>query len=114
MLLPSTNPWGPPNCERLDCVPLGQGDDNRLDCRKINLLYENRCEMCNTTEKKEKGGQFLKAGKGIYVGETSRSLYERAREHESDRQKTSEESHQIKYWLSDHQDLLAHQSLGSK
>ena len=33
-------------------------------------------------------------------------MYERAREHEADRQKTSEDSHQIKHWLSDHQDLL--------
>ena len=63
--------------------------------------------MCNTAEKKEKGGQFLKAGKGIYVGETSKSLYERAREHEADKQKTSEDSHQVKHWLSDHKDLLA-------
>ena len=39
MLLPSTNSRGPPNCERLDCVPCGQGDDTRLDCRKRNLLY---------------------------------------------------------------------------
>ena len=41
------------------------------------------------------------------MGETSRSLYERAREHETDRNKTSEESHQVKHWLLDHQDLLA-------
>ena len=45
MLLPSTNPWGPPNCERLDCVPCGRGDDKRMDCRKRNLLYKNRCEV---------------------------------------------------------------------
>ena len=39
------------------------------------LLYENMCELCKATEKKEKDGHFLKAGMGIYVGETSRSLY---------------------------------------
>ena len=26
MLLPSTNPWGPPNCTRQECVPCGQVD----------------------------------------------------------------------------------------
>ena len=31
MLLPSTNPLEPPNCAWQDCVPCGQGDDNRLD-----------------------------------------------------------------------------------
>ena len=76
MLLPSTNPWGPPNCTRQECVPCGQGDESRLDCRKRNILYENRCELCNGSKKD---------GKGIYVGETSRSLYERAKEHEADR-----------------------------
>jgi hypothetical protein len=65
---------------------------------KRNLLYENRCEMCNTTEKKEKGGKSLKAKKGIHVGE-------RAREHEADKQNTLEDSHQIKHWLSDDQSL---------
>jgi hypothetical protein len=54
-----------------------------------------------------KGWKFLKDGKGIYVGETSRSLYERAKEHEADRNKTSKESHQVKHWLIGHQDLLA-------
>ena len=64
MLLPSTNPWGPPNCARQDCVPCGQGDENRLDCRKRHGLYENRCELCIGSEKK---GKSLKDGKGIYV-----------------------------------------------
>ena len=49
----------------------------------------------------------MKDGKGIYVGETSRSLYERGKEHEAHRKNTSEESHQVKHWLIDHQDLLA-------
>ena len=79
-------------------MPCSQGDETRLDCRKRNLLYENRCELCNDTKKD---------GKGIYVGETSRSLYERAKEHEADRNKTSEDSHHVKHWLTDHQDLLA-------
>ena len=41
------------------------------------------------------------------MGETSRSLHERAKEHEADKKKTSEDSHQIKHWLTDHTDLLA-------
>jgi Uri superfamily endonuclease len=57
-------------------------------------------------EKKEKK-TCLKDGKGIYVGESSRSLYERAKEHEADKVKTSEDSHQIKHWLTDHTDLMA-------
>jgi hypothetical protein len=70
MLLPSDDPWGPANRDRLDSVPCGQGDETRLDCRKRNLLYENICEVCHKTDSKEKAGKFLKDGKGIYVGET--------------------------------------------
>ena len=33
-------------------------------------------------------------------------MYERAKEHEADKVKKSEDSHQIKHWLTDHQDLL--------
>ena len=49
----------------------------------------------------------LDDGKGIYVGESSRSMYERTKEHDADREKRSEESHQIKHWLSSHEELLA-------
>jgi hypothetical protein len=44
--------------------------------------------------------------KGIYVVETSRSLYESANEYEADKKKTSEDSHQIKHWFTDQTDLL--------
>jgi hypothetical protein len=69
-------------------------------------LYENRCEICKPVGKDGKEN-CLKDGKGVYVGETSRSLYERAKEHEADKAKTSEDSHQIKHWLTHHADLLA-------
>ena len=39
------------------------------------------------------------------MGETSRSLYERAKEHQKDRNDLSDKSHQIKHWLTDHKDL---------
>ena len=78
MLLPSSTPWGPADCEKQECVPCSQAEDKRIDCRKRNILYENRCVLCNPEGQKD--GKFLKDGKGIYVGESSRSLYERARE----------------------------------
>ena len=39
------------------------------------------------------------------MGESSRSLYERTREHVADRRSRKEESHQVKHWLLDHGDL---------
>ena len=41
------------------------------------------------------------------MGESSRSIYERAKEHVADREKQSDDSHQIKHWLTSHEDLLA-------
>ena len=39
------------------------------------------------------------------MGESSRSLYERSREHQADRDSMLEESHQVKHWLLHHQEL---------
>ena len=109
MLLPSTNPWGPQDCSRRDCVTCNQGDERRIDCRKRNILYESECFMCSEARKagKDIERQDMKDGKGVYVGESSRSIYERAREHMADREKHKEESHQIKHWLTSHEDLPA-------
>ena len=84
LLLPSTNPWGPQDCNRLDCITCSQGDEKRIDCRKRNILYESECTICNVGKKD--GKEDLKDGKGVYVGESSRSIYERAKEHVADRE----------------------------
>ena len=67
-----------------------QGDNKRQGCRKRNILYESICQLC-----KEDGKDVMKdggSGEGIYVGESSRSMYKRAREHTADRDKNSEDS----------------------
>ena len=46
------------------------------------------------------------AGKqGVYVGESSRSLHERALEHTADCRDKKEDSHMVKHWLTSHPDL---------
>ena len=72
MLLPSTNPWGPQDCTRKDCVTCNQNDDKRIDCRKRNILYESECVLCQEVKKTEGGreGDSLMDGRGIYVGES--------------------------------------------
>ena len=84
---------------RLNCITCSQKDEKRIDCRKRNILYESECALCNNVKKD--GKEDLKDGKG-YVVESSRSIYERAKEHASDREKQSEDSHQIKPWLTSH------------
>ena len=105
VLLPSTNPWGPMDCGRQDCVPCGQGDEKRLDCRRRNILYENVCQLCNQKDGKKSKDEH-KDGKGVYIGESSCSLHKRAKEHVADRVSMREDSHMLKHWVCDHPDLL--------
>ena len=103
-MLPSTNPWGPGDCGRHDCQLCNQQDETRQDCRKRNVLYENRCQVCMVDVKTD-GKLNQEDGKGVYIGETSRSMYERSKEHQKDRDDKSEDSHQVKHWALDHPDL---------
>ena len=41
-------------------------------------------------------------GQAVYVGETSRSIYERAKEHGADAVAGHEDSHMHKHWVLDH------------
>ena len=113
--LPSTNPWGPGDCGRDDCIICKQQDEKPQDCRRRNVLYENQCQVCKVDMKDgEKMNDFLKDGKGRYIGETSRSIYERSQEHQRDKENQEDDSHQVKHWRLDHPELYQHhQSLSS-
>jgi hypothetical protein len=50
-------------------------------------------------------GKTDKDGRDIYVGESSSSMYERAWEHQHDREVRAEDSHQVKHWAIDHPEL---------
>ena len=65
------------------------------------ILYKVcRCTVCNVDMKDGKNTKpFLMAGKGKYVGESSRSMNEQGKEHQKDRADKSEDSHQVKHWL---------------
>ena len=103
-LLPSTNPWGAGDCGRQDCPVCEQGDEVPQNCKKRNILYESSCQICQVdgkiSEKKR-----MENSKGVYVGESSRSLYERSKEHQKDGKEHAEDSHQWKHWTSEHQDI---------
>ena len=70
--------------------------------------YESYCTECNPNDIKQGKKDeitFLREGKGVYVGESARSLYERSKEHISDREAKKEDSHQIKHWILCHPEL---------
>ena len=93
-LLPSTNPWGPDDCGREDCPVCSQEDEKPQSCKTRNILYKGSCRICQV-DGQQSGRMDKKDGssKGIYVGESSRSMYERGKEHVKDGKDKAEDSH---------------------
>ena len=57
----------------------------------------------------EESNILMKDGKGKYIGESSRSLYERSKEHQKDREDREDDSHQVKHWVLDHPEMASPQ-----
>ena len=95
----STNISKGAHCQRDDCPPCNAGDEKRPNCKLSNILYESKCELCNEDEKASQVGEKRE---GIYIGENSRSLYQRSREDVRDSIEFKEGSHIIKHWLNSH------------
>ena len=96
----STNPWGTMDCAHPGCVICAQGN---VKIAKGGTYYM-RTDARYARLEGEKGQDD---GRGVYVGESARSLYEKSKEHESDKEGRLEESHQVKHWVLDHPELNA-------
>ena len=91
-------------CGREDCQPCGSIPERRPNCKAQSILYESKCVECNP-DKLSSQEECKKTGrKGIYVGESSRSLYERSKEHLKNAEDFSKGSHIVKHWMSEHPD----------
>ena len=107
-LLSNRDPWAGGLCERLECFPCSQDSEEKPECSQSNIVYESLCTMCNKEEKHEGGNkkhETLMDGRenpSIYVGETSRSLHERAGEHGKAARDGDEDSHMVKHWSNHH------------
>ena len=66
-----SNPTATAGCEQADCMPCRTGTGGTSRCRKSNILYEFECQLCPPGNRSK------------YVGESSRNLYTRAKEHAS-------------------------------
>jgi hypothetical protein len=77
-------------CGREECQPCGRLDDEKIpNCKQASILYESSCQICN---KDTKGKEEASGRMGIYYGETSRSLFERSKEHFKDAADFSEKA----------------------
>ena len=93
------NPWAGSTCGRKKCHPCSQKSTKVEPCSAGNVLYELRCTLCNGLEKGKESTILRHSRKlpSIYVGETSRSLMERAGEHHRDYNKNKDDSHMVKH-----------------
>ena len=75
-------------CGRVSCVTCTQDVEEMPPCTKKNLVYENICLECNPGAAKKGELETVKEGApSIYIGETSRSIFVRSREHVEGRRK---------------------------
>ena len=105
LMFPLTKVGEGQNCERLDCITCNQ--DSRGEqlppCKKRSVLYENICLLCNPDAVEDNDGKKREKWSpppfppSIYIGESSRSLYERGKEHWRGFRTKAEDSHIYKH-----------------
>ena len=96
----------------LDAFPKSAGEgvnipgDKKEPCMKRNVVYESECSTCNplgTRKEADKMGLGEKRERpSLYVGETARSVAERALEHWRDAETGKEESHMVEHQVDSH------------
>ena len=102
-LFPLGSLWEGATCPREDCTTCRQGAEQTPNCTKSSLVYENVCQVCNPGAGAE--GELKEVRSDIptiYVGESSRSIYERSKEHWAAVKSNKEDSHMVRHQLAEH------------
>ena len=79
-ILVNKNPWAKDRCDGINCGICGES--GRSVCLKTGVVYKHTCLLCKADGKV-----------AIYIGQTSKSLAERAKEHEKALGNKSPKSH---------------------
>ena len=73
--LQKSNPLAQPGCGESDCIACNMERGKGGNCRRNNVNYEIECHLCP------------EGNRQVYIGETSRNLYTRGKEHMSSRRR---------------------------
>ena len=92
-ILIKKDPWCKDRCKEPDCI-VCRGETGSL-CKQTSIVYKHTCKLCKSVG--------LSA---TYWGHTSRSMKERAKEHEAELRDRSIKSHALKHLQDHHPDLL--------
>ena len=93
-MLMQGNPWERNTCPRQDCHSCKTEDKLRSDCTRPNITYVSECTLCKDQNNKVQ-----------YLGESSRSLYERTKEYISDAHKQKPDSQIFTHGRNDHPEI---------
>ena len=120
-ILCKSNPWGSQDCKRDGCFTCEVATKiegcSFKNCRQRSIIYETWCETCKKRkqkELKENKENIDKEKKRIrehekensvyrYIGETSRSSYERGSEHKKDLKYRRTRSHLLRHCVEAHE-----------
>ena len=91
-----SNPTASPGCGYPDCIACQGGQGSGGNCLRNNVQYEVRCGTCPEETP------------SVYIGETSRNLYTRAKEHQHKRKKKDEKSFMANHQAEKHQGESGH------
>ena len=99
-----TSIWKGLPCGRTLCTTCNQGGEEVAQCTLSGVTYENICTKCNPAALAK--GELKEPRTGVpslYVGETSRSIQERAEEHwGAVRRGDTNKSHMLKHQAMEH------------
>ena len=105
-LLSNKDLWSGVECGRETCRTCAQPGERKEPCMQRNIVYESECSTCNpqgTRKEADKEGLAEKRDSpSLYVGETARSVAERAAEHWRDAESGREESHMLEHQVASH------------
>ena len=91
-ILHRSNPWAGDLCGRVDCLVCMHGGEGGGDCRRRNITYRTSCRACHSQGKDRS-----------YYGESSRTAFERGKEHLSGFQSENIDNHMFKHYSDEHQ-----------
>ena len=107
-LLSNKHLWSGVPCGRGNCRPCAQPEDKKEPCKARNIVYESECTWCNEPGSRKladkEGLRERKEQANLYVGETARSISERAGEHWEGAMGGKEENHMLEHLAASHED----------
>ena len=117
-LVSNKDPWKGADCGRSNCflcnTKILTGKNLKVDCTKRNIIYEIKCISCEERaleeilEKSEGDEEVMKKMKKEmrihkYIGESSRSAYERGYEHLDKLASLNSQSHMLRHMVMRHE-----------